>query len=142
MKNNISVMFVAMAMLALPYGIVKSKAEAGQGAASNMTQPYNLDNKKRQMDPMVRLELMSRGLALTDEQKAQIKKILEYEAQYKKSVQDDGSLSPDKQHDKMLAIARETYIKIKINLTTEQQKKFEAKHEQMQERRKGQLSKP
>lgn len=80
-----------------------------------------------------KLQTLSSELNLTDEQKAQIKPILQDEVQQLKSVKDDASLSPDQKKAKVAEIRQSHKSQMSSILTPDQQKKLDSIKEQIQE---------
>ena len=80
-----------------------------------------------------KLQSLSSELNLTDDQKAQLKPILQDEVQQLKSVKDDASLSPDQKKAKVAEIRQSHKSQVSSILTPEQQKKFDAMKETIQE---------
>lgn len=74
--------------------------------------------------PGDRLEMMAKHLNLTDDQKAQIKPILEEQQTKMQALRDDTSLDREAKMPKMREIMEDTNTKIKPILTEDQQKKL------------------
>jgi periplasmic protein CpxP/Spy len=81
------------------------------------------------------LEWLSKELNLTDEQKAQVKPILDEQSKQMRTTQEDTSLTQEQKHEKMKQIHQTTHSQINDILTPEQQKKFAALKEQQREHR-------
>ena len=88
------------------------------------------------------LEWLSKELNLTDEQKAQIKPILDEQSKQMRATQEDTSLSQDQKREKMKQLHQTTHSQINDILTPEQQKKFAALKEQQKEHREGSKESP
>lgn len=80
-----------------------------------------------------KLQTLSSELNLTDDQKAQLKPILQDEVQQLKSVHDDASLSPDQKKAKVAEIRQSHKSQMSSILTPEQQKKLDSIKENVQE---------
>lgn len=78
-----------------------------------------------QMSAEDRLKQLSEALGITDEQKTQIKPILEEEIAALKAIFDDKSLERDARREKMKAVRDSAASKIEAILTPEQKAKFE-----------------
>ena len=78
-----------------------------------------------------RLEWLSKELNLTDDQKSQLKPILDDEGKQMRAIHQDTSLTPEQKRDKMKELRESTDPKIEAILTPDQQKKF---HEMNQHR--------
>ena len=118
-------LFVALAGL---QGFAQSSADpAASQAASTMSQA----GAGQAGDPEVRakvqakLQSLSSELNLTDDQKTQLKPILQDEAQQIKALHDDTSLSPDQKKAKVAEIRQSHKSQMDAILTPEQQKKLE-----------------
>ena len=83
------------------------------------------------------LERLTKELNLTDEQKTQVKPILDEQSKQMRATQEDTSLSQDQKREKMKQIHQTTHSQINDILTPEQQKKFAAFKEQQKEHREG-----
>ena len=81
-----------------------------------------------------KLQHISTELNLTDDQKAQLKPMLQSEVQELQAVKNDTSLSPDQKEAKAKAIHQSFKSQISNVLTPEQQKKWAAMKEQAKEK--------
>ncbi len=88
------------------------------------------------MNPDRQLDRMSKALNLTDEQKSQIKPILEDRNQRIESLRADSSLSREDRRSKMRGIFEDTQNKIRAVLNDEQKQKLDQMHQRMRDRRK------
>lgn len=120
-------LFLALAGL---QGFAQSSADpAASQAASTMSQAG--DPNQAAADPETRakvqakLQELSSELNLTDDQKTQIKGIVQDEVQQLKAVHDDASLSPDQKKAKVTEIRQSHKSQMSSILTPEQQKKLE-----------------
>ena len=85
-----------------------------------------------------RIEMMSKNLNLTEQQKKDVKPIFENEMKEMRTVREDSSLTPEQKREKTKAIQQTTRESINKILTSEQQKKYaemEEPREKMAERR-------
>jgi len=71
-----------------------------------------------------RLQKLSSELNLTDDQKTQLKPVLQGEYKQLKAIHDDSSMSPDQKQSKMTEIHEGAKSQINSILTPEQQKKL------------------
>ena len=76
-----------------------------------------------------KLQKLSSELNLTEDQKAQLKPVLQGEVKQLKSIHDDSSLSPDQKSAKMKEIHQGAKSQINSILTPEQQQKLAAMKE-------------
>jgi Spy/CpxP family protein refolding chaperone len=74
-----------------------------------------------------RLKGMSQMLALTDDQKAKIKPLLEDEFKQYEELQQDKALAPEERMKKFREVRESMQAKIKPILTAEQQQKLESR---------------
>ena len=88
------------------------------------------------------LEWLSKELNLTDEQKAQVKPILDEQSKQMRATQEDTSLTQEQKHEKMKQIHQTTHSQINGILTPEQQKKFAELKEQHKGQREGSKESP
>jgi Spy/CpxP family protein refolding chaperone len=121
-------LFLALAGL---QGFAQSSADpAASQAASNASQAAG-DPNQAAVDPETRakvqakLQELSSELNLTDDQKTQLKGIVQDEVQQIKAVRDDSSLSPDQKKAKVTEIRQSHKSQMSSILTPEQQKKLE-----------------
>jgi Spy/CpxP family protein refolding chaperone len=75
--------------------------------------------------PQAHLDMLSRMVNLTDDQKAKIKPILENTDAQAKSLRQDTSLSPQERRTKMRDLHESTMSQIRAQLTPEQQSKLD-----------------
>jgi protein CpxP len=88
------------------------------------------------------LEWLSKELNLTDEQKAQVKPILDEQSKQMRATQEDTSLTQDQKREKMKQIHQTTHSQINGVLTPEQQKKFAEMKEEHKGQREGSKENP
>lgn len=94
-----------------------------QNTAPAQTPPASAPNGKHRMhrDPAaMRLQMMSKKLNLTDDQKAKIQPILQNEMQQMRSIHQNTALTPDQQKAQLQQIHQATRDQIKQLLTPEQ----------------------
>ena len=111
-------------------GTQESKAQAQTEAGPHHGQRTN------------HLEWLSKELNLTDEQKAQVKTILDEQSKQMRAMQEDTSLTEEQKHEKMKQIHQSTHSQINGILTPEQQKKFAEMKEQHKGQREGSKENP
>jgi Spy/CpxP family protein refolding chaperone len=80
------------------------------------------------MNPQRMLQMLSKRVDLTDDQKAKILPLLQAQADQLKALHDDTSLSDDEKHEKMRDIMQSTRKQIGDLLTPEQKEKFKNLH--------------
>ena len=119
MNNKRSVLAV---MLALLFGLAIPRATA-------QTETSTVDPETKAKVQSY-LQQISSELNLTDDQKAQIKPILQSEFQQLKTVKDDTTMSADQQKAKAQEIRASAKSQIANILTPEQQKKLATMREQ------------
>ena len=119
MNKNRSVLAV---MLALLFGLAIPRV-----AAQTETSTVDPETKAKVQSY---LQQISSELNLTDDQKAQIKPILQSEFQQLKTVKDDTTMSADQQKAKAQEIRASAKSQIANILTPEQQKKLATMREQ------------
>lgn len=136
MKRVAQKLFIA-GMLAALAGLGQAYAETGQGDAQGQTPKQGMMGKGQMHKggPGERLRYMARKLQLTEEQKGQIKPILQDEFKQMKALREDTSLSREQKREKMQDIHNAAYEKIKPILTPEQQKKHDEMRRKAMEQR-------
>jgi Spy/CpxP family protein refolding chaperone len=87
------------------------------------------------MNPDQQLEHLTKALNLTDDQKSQIKPILEERQQKLESIHSDSSLSPEDRRSKMRSLIEDSNTKLRAVLTDEQKTKFDQMQSRMREHR-------
>lgn len=88
------------------------------------------------------LDWLTKELNLTDEQKAQVKPILDEQSKQMRATQEDTSLTEEQKHEKMKQIHQSTHSQINGILTPEQKKKFAEMKEQHKGQREGSKENP
>jgi Spy/CpxP family protein refolding chaperone len=89
------------------------------------------------MSPDEELQRLDKTLKLTDDQKNQIKPILEDRQQKMQSLRSDTSLSPEDRRGKMKSIMDDSNGKIRDVLNDDQKKKFDDMQQHMRGRMQG-----
>jgi periplasmic protein CpxP/Spy len=82
-----------------------------------------------------RMDMMSKKLNLTDDQKAKMKPLLENEVKQMQDLRQDTSLSRQEKRAKFQQMRESTNSQIRSLLNPDQQKKFDEMQQQMKERR-------
>jgi periplasmic protein CpxP/Spy len=120
------------AAMALAFGlaICGNQVKAQSGSPENSHR-----GRRQQMSPDQQLERLSKALNLTDDQKQQIRPILQDRQDKMQGVRSDTSLSREDRMNKMRSTFEETNSKIRAVLNDEQKPKFD----QMQQRRREQM---
>jgi hypothetical protein len=91
------------------------------------------------MSPDEELQRMDKSLKLTDDQKSQIKPILEDRQQKMQSLRSDTSLSEQGRRDKMRSIMDDSNSKIRAVLNDDQKKTFDEMHKRGHMERQGHM---
>jgi protein CpxP len=120
------------AAVALAFGsaICGNQLEAQSGSPENSQRGH-----REQMSPDQQLERLSKALNLTDDQKQQIRPILQDRQEKMQGVRSDTSLSREDRMNRMRSTIEETNGKIRAVLNGEQKQKFD----QRQQRRREQM---
>lgn len=105
----------------------QSASDAASQAKDTAGQAVSDTEGKAQLQS--KLQELSSELNLTDDQKTQLKPILQDEVGKMKAVRDDSSLSPDQKQAKMKTIHDAAKTQIDAILTPEQQKKLQSMKE-------------
>lgn len=112
-------------------GLIYAPAAVAQDAGNNDQQappsggPQEHGRMRSRMDPARRVEMLSKQLDLTPEQKTKVTDILKSDRSKMESVRDDSSLSAQDRHTKMMAIHKASNDQIRALLDSNQQKKFD-----------------
>jgi Spy/CpxP family protein refolding chaperone len=117
-KTIITVIAVALFVVTGSVAMAAPAQPASQSAAAG-------PGMKKMSKPENRMARLSRGLDLTEEQKAKIKPILEDESAKVESVLDNSNLSRQQKRTRIREIHAATFEQIKTILTPEQLKKHE-----------------
>ena len=132
---NKKMLFVLTCVLFLAFaglqGFAQSTADqaasqAGNAASQAATQTDQAVDPETRAKVQAKLQQLSSELNLTDDQKGQIKSIVQDEVQQLKTVKDDASLSPDQKQAKVAEIRQSHKSQMSSILTPEQQKKLDA----------------
>jgi len=134
-KMNKKTLLVLTCALVLAFAGVQAFAQssADQAASTASQAGQAAGDTAAAAKVQAKLQTLSSELNLTDEQKAQIKPILQDEVQQLKSVKDDASLSPDQKKAKVAEIRQSHKSQMSSILTPDQQKKLDSIKEQIQE---------
>jgi Spy/CpxP family protein refolding chaperone len=104
----------------------QAASQAGNAASQAATQTDQAVDPETRAKVQAKLQQLSSELNLTDDQKGQIKSIVQDEVQQLKTVKDDASLSPDQKQAKVAEIRQSHKSQMSSILTPEQQKKLDA----------------
>jgi Spy/CpxP family protein refolding chaperone len=115
-------LFMAFAGL---QGFAQSSADPASSQAANTSQAGQAADPETQARVKAKLQELSTELNLTDDQKAQLKPILQDEMQKLRAVNDDASLNADQKKAKITDIRQSYKSQIVSVLNPEQQKKLE-----------------
>ena len=124
----------ASGMLVLGLALCGAQANAQGGAPEG---GHKGRGQRMGVGPDQQLQRLSETLKLTDDQKSQIKPILEDRHQKMESMHSDTSLSEEDKRNKMRSIFEDSNNKIRAVLNDEQKQKFD----QMQQRRHDRMQK-
>ena len=115
-------LFLAFAGL---QGFAQSSADPASSQAGSMSQAGQGSDPETRAKVQARLQELSTELNLTDDQKAQLKPILQDEVQQLRAVNDDASLTADQKKAKFTEIRQSYKSQMVSILNPEQQKKLE-----------------
>ena len=119
---------------AIPLAIVGLLVLGQASLAGQYEGPGRDRDGRRAMQPGQRLERLSKELKLTDEQKAQLKPILEDEQKQFEALRNDDTLSREERWSKMQEIRQSSHERMNSVLTSDQQAKLKKMHESRQRR--------
>jgi periplasmic protein CpxP/Spy len=131
-------LFVVAATAMLAFGVAMAGAQTSAQSGSDNPQagpPEGGHMRGQHMTPDQQLEHLSKALNLTDDQKSQIKPVLEERQQKMESLRSDSSLSPEDRRSKMRSLMEDSNTKLRAVLTDEQKSKFAEMQSQMREHR-------
>jgi len=106
-------------------GFAQSSADPASSQAASTSQAGQAADPETQARVKAKLQELSAELNLTDDQKAQLKPILQDEMQKLRAVNDDASLTADQKKAKITDIRQSYKSQIVSVLNPEQQKKLE-----------------
>jgi periplasmic protein CpxP/Spy len=89
--------------------------------------------RSRRMDPARRVEMLTKQLNLTADQKTKVLDILKSDRSKMESVRDDSSLSAQDRHTKMMDIRKASNDQVRALLDSNQQKKFDEMQSQQEQ---------
>src|SRR5262245_2025166 len=121
-------------------GFAQSTADQAASQAASAASQAGTEANQAGVDPetkakvQAKLQQLATELNLTDDQKTQIKPILQDEFNQLKAVDADASLSPDQKRAKAGDIHRSAKSQISSILTPEQQKKLESMKQSYKEK--------
>ena len=119
-KRWLAVVPSAILVLGLAFGGFPARAQDQEQPPSGAPQGGGM-RRGGMMNP----EILTRALNLTDDQKSQVKAILEDRVQKMRSVRSDTSLSPEDRRSKMGSISEESNSKIRAPVNDDQKQKFD-----------------
>ena len=131
MKMTPNRLMVAAVLAGLLCGIPLTRAADSAAPASKPAAGQRGEPGARARD---RMQQVAKELNLTDEQKAQLKPVLQKEADKLKALRDDTSLSREQRREKVQAIRADIAAEAKKVLTAEQYEKWQKMREQRQRR--------
>src|SRR5215475_5400099 len=129
--NKRSLLAFACALVLIFAGL-RGFAQSTADKAANAASQAKDDATQATIDPetkaqvQAKLQQLATELNLTDDQKTQLKPVLQGEFKQLKAVHDDTSISPDQKNAKMKEIHEGAKSQINSILTPEQQKKLAA----------------
>ena len=128
-KRILSIATSGIIAFALGCGVAAAQQDAPPAGQAAQPQGGQMGRGGRMgggnMSPDVMLQRMSERLNLTDDQKSQIKPLLEDRQKQVESLRADTSLSEDDRRAKMHTIMQDFHSKVSAVLTDEQKQKFE-----------------
>jgi periplasmic protein CpxP/Spy len=130
------VVILSTAMLA--FGVALAGAQTSSQSSSDNAQagpPEGGHMRGQRMSVDQQVEHLSKALNLTDDQKNQIKPILEDRRQQMESIHSDSSLSPEDRRSKMRTLMEDSNTKLRAVLNDDQKSKFDQMQSRMRERR-------
>jgi periplasmic protein CpxP/Spy len=98
------------------------------------TEQRKESNHRREADPQRQVNMLSKRLNLTDDQKNQILPILTDRRQQMKSIHEDTSLSQQDRRAKMRSLWEDSDSKVKAVLNDDQKQKYDQMQQQRRER--------
>ncbi|HXJ97121.1 MAG TPA: hypothetical protein VMT20_30145 [Terriglobia bacterium] len=125
-------LFIVAATAMLAFGVAIAGA---QSSDSGQAAPPAGGRMRGPMGPDQQLEHMSKALNLTDDQKSQIKPILQDRQKQMESLRSDTSLSPEDRRSKARSLMQDSNAKIIAVLNDEQKTKFKEMQSRMREHR-------
>ena len=129
LKRFFSIASVAM----LAFGVAMVRAQDNPQAAPPAQAGPGEGHMHGPVSPDQQLEHLSKALNLTDDQKSQIKPILEERQQKMESIRSDSSLSQDDRRNQARSLMKESNDKLRAVLTDEQKTKFDQMQARMHE---------
>ena len=133
-KRLLSIAASGLLVLGVGWCGVQANAQAGP-SGEHM-------GRGHRMSPDEELQRLDKALKLTDDQKGQIKPILEDRQQKMESLRSDTSLSAEDRRSKMRSIFEESNGKIRNTLNDDQKKSFDEMQQRGRGRRPGGGSNP
>ena len=121
-------MIAANALLVCGVALCGVRANA-QAEPSGGQMGGQMSGRMHRMTPDEELKRMDKNLKLSDDQKNQIKPILEDRQQKMESLHSDTSLSPQDRRSKMRSIMEDSNGKVRDVLNDDQKKKFDEMHQ-------------
>jgi protein CpxP len=114
----------------------KAQGDQPQGQPQGQAQGGHMGHGP--MTPERQLQRLSEALNLTDDQKQQIKPILEDRQKQMEQLHADSSVSDDDKRAKMHTMMEDSNTKIRAALNDDQKQKFDKMQERMRDRMRGQ----
>ncbi|HEY6290252.1 MAG TPA: hypothetical protein VI455_01645 [Terriglobia bacterium] len=116
------------------WGTQTRAQDAAQGGAQAGAPQGEHAGHGQHMSPDEQLQRMGQALSLTDDQKSQIKPILEDRQKQMEALHSDTSVPDDQKRTKMRSIMEDSNNKIRGVLNDEQKQKFDQMQQRMHER--------
>src|SRR3569833_1159043 len=88
----------------------------------------------RRPDPSRQVRMLTKRLKLSDSQQSQILQVLTEHNQQMEAIHNDGSLSQEDRHSKLMALRQDTDAKVRATLDDNQKQSYDQLVEQMRER--------
>jgi len=131
--------FAIVSVTVLAFGVALAGAQTSSQSSSSENAQAGPPGPGRMRGPRMsvdeQLEHLSKALNLTDDQKSQIKPILEDRHQQMESIHSDSSLSPEDRRSKMRSVMEDSNTKLRAVLNDDQKSKFDEMQSRMRERR-------
>jgi Spy/CpxP family protein refolding chaperone len=109
------------------------------GLTTSCSKEAQAEPSQRKADELVsgmRVKSLTKDLGLTDEQKGQVQSLFDEEGKEIAKLNADPNLSTTERLDKIAALKKETYVKIKPVLTADQAQKFDELMSKSERRRR------
>jgi len=127
----LTLMLAGMVYAATPAAVAQDAGNNDQQAAP--AGGAQEQGRSRRMDPARRVEMLTKQLNLTADQKTKVLDILKSDRSKMESMRDDSSLSAQDRHAKMMDIRKASNDQVRALLDSNQQKKFDQMQSQQEQ---------